>query len=109
MRISDWSSDVCSSDLSPVAISVMDVGGALALSQQAFEDYAEQFPDRAARIVFTKAPVTELAGKLRAQQAANRVDIDIVLTGSDGLAAGLANDTWKNGRAACGGKVWRDV
>lgn len=79
---------------SPVVISVMDVGGALALSQPAFEDYAKKHPDRASRMVFTKAPVTELAGKLRAQQSANRVDIDIVLTGSDGLAAGLANDTW---------------
>jgi putative spermidine/putrescine transport system substrate-binding protein len=79
---------------SPVTISVMDVGGALALSQPAFEDYAKKYPERAERIVFTKAPVTELAGKLRAQQEANRVDIDMVLTGSDGLAAGLANDTW---------------
>lgn len=79
---------------SPVVISVMDVGGALALSQPAFEEYAKKYPERAERIVFTKAPVTELAGKLRAQQAANRVDIDMVLTGSDGLAAGLANETW---------------
>ncbi|TPK45100.1 MULTISPECIES: extracellular solute-binding protein [unclassified Mesorhizobium] len=79
---------------SPVVISVMDVGGALALSQPAFENYAKKYPERTERIVFTKAPVTELAGKLRAQQEANRVDIDMVLTGSDGLAAGLANGTW---------------
>ncbi len=45
-------------------------------------------------IIFAKAPVTELAGKLKAQQSANRVDIDLVLTGSDGLAAGLVNQTW---------------
>ncbi|TPN06721.1 extracellular solute-binding protein [Mesorhizobium sp. B2-1-3] len=79
---------------SPVVISVMDVGGALALSQPAFENYAKKYPERTERIAFTKAPVTELAGKLRAQQEANRVDIDMVLTGSDGLAAGLANGTW---------------
>nr|WP_246679713.1 extracellular solute-binding protein [Mesorhizobium sp. B2-4-2] len=79
---------------SPVVISVMDVGGALALSQPAFENYAKKYPERTERILFTKAPVTELAGKLRAQQEANRVDIDMVLTGSDGLAAGLANGTW---------------
>ena len=79
---------------SPVVITVMDVGGALALMQPAFEEYAKSYPERASRIIFSKAPVTELAGKLKAQQAANSVDIDIVLTGSDGLAAGLANDTW---------------
>ncbi len=79
---------------SPVVITVMDVGGALALMQPAFEEYAKSYPERASRIIFSKAPVTELAGKLKAQQAANSVDIDIVLTGSDGLAAGLANETW---------------
>ena len=79
---------------SPVVITVMDVGGALALSQPAFEEYAKDHPERASRIIFTKAPVTELAGKLKAQQSANRVDIDLVLTGSDGLAAGLVNETW---------------
>jgi putative spermidine/putrescine transport system substrate-binding protein len=79
---------------SPVVITVMDVGGALALSQPAFEEYAKTYPERASRIIFTKAPVTELAGKLKAQQGANRVDIDLVLTGSDGLAAGLVNETW---------------
>ncbi len=78
----------------PVVITVMDVGGALALMQPAFEEYAKTYPERASRIIFTKAPVTELAGKLKAQQSAGRVDIDIVLTGSDGLAAGLANETW---------------
>ncbi|MFJ7355998.1 ABC transporter substrate-binding protein [Phyllobacterium sp. NPDC097923] len=78
----------------PVVITVMDVGGALALIQPAFEEYAKTYPERASRIIFTKAPVTELAGKLKAQQSAGRVDIDIVLTGSDGLAAGLANETW---------------
>ncbi|MHC1549757.1 extracellular solute-binding protein [Phyllobacterium sp. K27] len=79
---------------SPVTITVMDVGGALALSQPAFEEYAKTYPERASRIIFAKAPVTELAGKLKAQQSANRVDIDLVLTGSDGLAAGLVNETW---------------
>lgn len=78
----------------PVVITVMDVGGALALTQPAFEEYTKSYPERASRIIFSKAPVTELAGKLKAQQAANSVDIDIVLTGSDGLAAGLANETW---------------
>ncbi|MGH6861348.1 MAG: extracellular solute-binding protein [Phyllobacterium sp.] len=79
---------------SPVVITVMDVGGALALIQPAFEEYAKTYPERASRIIFSKAPVTELAGKLKAQQSADRVDIDLVLTGSDGLAAGLVNETW---------------
>jgi putative spermidine/putrescine transport system substrate-binding protein len=79
----------------PVALNILDVGGALALMQQAFEDYKAERPKLASRITFTKAPAPELASKLRAQQRANRIDIDLVLTGSDGLAAGLNFDLWQ--------------
>ena len=79
---------------SPVSINVMDVGGALALTQPAFEDYKATHEKLVSRIGFIKAPAPELAGKLKAQQAAGRLDIDLVLTGSDGLAAGLEQDLW---------------
>lgn len=78
----------------PVAINVMDVGGALALIQPAFEHYRSTRSQYVSRIGFVKAPAPELAGKLRAQQSAGRLDIDLVLTGSDGLAAGLEQDLW---------------
>lgn len=76
------------------AISVLDVGGALQLLQGAIEAYGRAKPERVGRFVFSQAPAPELAGKLKAQQAAGRVDIDLVLTGSDGLAAGMAQDSW---------------
>ena len=47
------------------------------------------------RLTFSKAPAPELSAKLRAQQAAGQVDIDLVLTGSDGLAAGLDGGQWE--------------
>ena len=69
-------------------ISVIDVGGALALMQKAFEDYRTANPKLVSRIAFVKAPAPELASKIKAQQEAGRADLDLVLTGSDGLAAG---------------------
>ena len=78
----------------PVVISVIDVGGALALMQKAFEDYAKAKPQLVSRIVFVKAPAPELASKIKAQQNAGRADLDLVLTGSDGLAAGLEQNLW---------------
>ena len=78
----------------PVTITILDVGGALQLMQPAFEAYRAKHPDKVGRIVFSKAPAPELAAKLRAQQAAGRVDIDMVLTGSDGLASGLEGNSW---------------
>jgi putative spermidine/putrescine transport system substrate-binding protein len=79
----------------PVAITILDVGGALALMQPAFEAFRTAHPDAVSRLTFTKAPAPELAAKLRAQQSAGRVDIDLVLTGSDGLAAGLEGGLWE--------------
>ena len=74
---------------SPVAINVIDVGGALALMQKAFEAYRKAKPEFVSRITYVKAPAPELASKVKAQQDAGRVDLDMILTGSDGLAAGL--------------------
>ncbi|GAC1339421.1 MAG: extracellular solute-binding protein [Acetobacteraceae bacterium] len=79
---------------SPLAVTVVDVAGNLALTQKAFEAYRRANPEMVSRFTFTKAPAPELPAKLRAQQAANRVDIDLVLTGSDGLSAGIEQKIW---------------
>jgi putative spermidine/putrescine transport system substrate-binding protein len=79
----------------PVAISIMDVGGALALLQPAFEAYQAANPKLVSHIAYVKAPAPELAGKIKAQVDAGRSDIDLVLSGSDGLAAGLSLDLWR--------------
>lgn len=74
---------------SPQTINIVDVAGNLALTQEAFELYAKKNPNKVAKFVFTKAPAPELPGKLKAMQAAGRSDIDLVLTGTDFLAAGI--------------------
>ncbi len=79
---------------SPVALSIVDVAGNLALTQKAIENYRKAKPNLVSRITFTKAPSPELPGKLKAQQDAKRVDIDMVLTGNDALAAGVEQKLW---------------
>src|SRR5882724_13367946 len=78
----------------PVVINVVDVGGALALLQDAIEAYKTKNPDVVSRFTFTKAPAPELPGKLKAMQAANRTDIDLVLGGLDILSAGIEQNLW---------------
>lgn len=80
---------------SPVTLSVVDVAGNLALTQKAIENYRDKNPKLVSRIVFTKATSPELPGKIKAQQDANRVDIDLVLTGNDALAAGVQQKLWE--------------
>lgn len=79
---------------SPVTLNIVDVAGNLALTQKAIENYAAAKPHLVSKISFTKAPAPELPGKLKAQQSANRLDIDMVLTGTDALSAGLELGLW---------------
>ena len=79
---------------SPVALNIADVAGNLALTQTAIENYAKAKPELVSKITFTKAPAPELPGKIKAQQAAGRLDIDMVLTGTDALSAGIDMDLW---------------
>jgi putative spermidine/putrescine transport system substrate-binding protein len=72
-----------------VTINIVDVAGDLALTQDAIEAYTKKHPDIISKVNFTKAPAPELPGKLKAMQAAGRSDIDMVLTGTDFLAAGI--------------------
>ncbi len=79
---------------SPVTLNFVDVAGNLALTQKAIEAYRDKNPKLVAKINFTKAPAPELPGKIKAQQSANRVDIDAVLTGIDALSAGVDQKLW---------------
>jgi putative spermidine/putrescine transport system substrate-binding protein len=78
----------------PVELNVVDVAGNLALTQKAIEAYAAAKPEAVNRVNFTKAPAPELPGKIKAQQDAGRVDIDLVLTGTDALSAGVTQGLW---------------
>jgi putative spermidine/putrescine transport system substrate-binding protein len=78
----------------PLTLNVVDVAGNLALTQPAFEAFRRANPQLVSRIAFNQAPAPELPAKLRAQQGAGRVDIDLVLTGTDALAAGVEQKLW---------------
>jgi putative spermidine/putrescine transport system substrate-binding protein len=46
------------------------------------------------KVTYSKAPAPDLVGKIKAQQGAGRVDIGLVLTGTDGLSAGAEQGLW---------------
>ena len=74
---------------SPQTITIVDVAGNLALTQDAIDAYVKKNPKLVGKVNYTKAPAPELPGKLKAMQGAGRSDIDLVLTGTDFLAAGI--------------------
>jgi putative spermidine/putrescine transport system substrate-binding protein len=86
--------DAPASPSSPVALNVVDVAGQLQLTQRAMDTFAKANPNLVSKITYSQAPAPELPGKIKAQQSAGAVDIDLVLTGTDGLAAGISQDLW---------------
>ncbi len=78
----------------PVALNIVDVAGNLAVTQKALESFRDQNPGLVSSMTFTNAPAPQLPGKIKAMQKANRADIDLVLTGTDALAAGIEQDLW---------------
>ncbi len=78
----------------PVSLNVVDVAGNLQLTQKAIEAFKAKYPNLVSNITYTNAPAPQLPGKIKAMQAAGRADIDLVLTGTDALAAGIELNLW---------------
>ncbi len=78
----------------PVSLNIVDVAGNLQLTQKAIEAFRDKNPTLVSNVTFTNAPAPQLPGKIKAMQAAGRADIDLVLTGTDALAAGIEQNLW---------------
>ena len=79
----------------PVSLSIIDVAGNLQLTKSGLERFRTENPGLVSRITYSQAPSPELPGKLKAQQAAGRVDIDLVLTGPGALSDGITQGLWE--------------
>ena len=79
----------------PVNLSIIDVAGNLQLTRVGIERFRTSNPGLVSRITYSQAPSPELPGKLKAQQAADRVDIDLVLTGPGALSDGVTQGLWE--------------
>jgi putative spermidine/putrescine transport system substrate-binding protein len=79
----------------PVKLTIADVAGNLQLTQKAIEKFRDDHKDLVSSVEFTRSTAPELPGKIDAQQKADRVEIDLVLTGTDALAAGASKNLWE--------------
>jgi putative spermidine/putrescine transport system substrate-binding protein len=77
-----------------VTLNILDVAGNLQLTQGMIDEFVSKNADIISKVTYSKATAPELVGKIKAQQGADRVDIGLVLTGVDGLAAGIDQGLW---------------
>ena len=73
----------------PVTLNILDIAGNLQLTQGMIDEFVKTNPDIVSKVTYEKATAPDMAGKVKAQQDAGRVNIDLVLTGTDGLSAGI--------------------
>lgn len=86
--------DVPANPKEPVSLNILDVAGNLQLTQGMIDEFVKTHPKVVSKVTYNKATAPELAGKIKAQQAAGQLQIQLVLTGTDGLAAGIKQHLW---------------
>jgi len=67
----------------PVAIKIIDCGGDLSSTQKIIENYKAANPGKVKSVSYLKAPSPEVPTKIKVQQDAKTVDINLILTGQD--------------------------
>jgi putative spermidine/putrescine transport system substrate-binding protein len=75
----------------PITISILDNGGDYASTGVIIENYKKAFPNKVKEIKLQRGPAPETPAKIKAQQDAGRVDINLVLTGQDAGSVLAAN------------------
>jgi putative spermidine/putrescine transport system substrate-binding protein len=75
----------------PITLSIIDNGGDYASTGVIIENYQKANPDKVKEIKLQRGPAPETPAKIKAQQDAGRVDINLVLTGQDAGSVLVAN------------------
>ena len=76
----------------PVTLNILDVAGNLQLTKGMIENFKTAHPEIVNNVTYSTAAAPEMAGKLQAQQQGGQVQTSLVLTGTDGLSAGIKNN-----------------
>lgn len=75
---------------SPVTLNILDIAGNLQLTKGMIENFKKAHPGIVKGVTYTSAPAPDMAGKLQAQQQGGNVTTSLVLSGTDGLSAGIS-------------------
>lgn len=79
---------------SPVSLHVIDVAGNLKLTQDMIDQFVEENPDVVSNVTYESAGAPDLVGTIKPQVDSGNVQIDLVMSGTDGLSAGMEENLW---------------
>lgn len=78
----------------PVALNILDVAGNQKLTGPMVDQFIEEHPDIISSVTWESAGSPDLVGTIKPQVDSGQLSIDLVMTGNDGLSAGIGQDLW---------------
>ncbi|KGJ72258.1 ABC transporter substrate-binding protein [Cryobacterium roopkundense] len=87
-------SEVPDKPSAPVTLNILDVAGNQKLTGPMVDAFVAANPDVISAVTWESAGAPDLVGSIKPQVDSGSLSIDLVMTGTDGLAAGIGQDLW---------------
>ena len=78
----------------PVSLHILDVAGNQKLTQPMVDDFVKAHPDIISSVTWESGGAPDLVGNIKPQVASGKLSVDLVMTGTDGLSAGIGQNLW---------------
>ncbi|MEP7765577.1 extracellular solute-binding protein [Sanguibacter sp. 25GB23B1] len=78
----------------PVTLNILDVAGNQKLTGAMIDEFVAENPDVISSVTWESGGAPDLVGTIKPQVDSGSLQIDLVLTGTDGLSAGIGQDLW---------------
>ena len=77
-----------------MALHILDVAGNQKLTQPMIDDFVKAHPDVISSVTWESGGAPVLVGNIKPQVASGKLSVDLVMTGTDGLSAGIGQNLW---------------
>jgi putative spermidine/putrescine transport system substrate-binding protein len=78
----------------PVTLNILDVAGNKKLTGPMVDAFVKDHPDIVSAVTWESAGAPDLVGTIKPQVDSKKLSVDLVMTGTDGLSAGIAQNLW---------------
>ena len=78
----------------PVTLNILDVAGNKKLTGPMVDKFVKDHPDIVSSVTWENAGAPDLVGTIKPQVDSKKLSVDLVMTGNDGLSAGIDQKLW---------------
>ncbi len=86
--------DVPAKPSAPVTLNILDVAGNQKLTGPMVDAFIKENPDVISAVTWESAGAPDLVGTIKPQVDSKKLSVDLVMTGTDGLSAGISQNLW---------------